>query len=57
MSVLLTEFMSAFKIFSVFIEIDFIVVDRCWSHPVQVLLLAPVVILLVEVPEFSSEMA
>ena len=27
MSVLLTEFMSAFKIFSVFVEIDFVVVD------------------------------
>ena len=55
MSVLLTEFMSASKTFSVFVEIDFVVLDRCWSRPSQDLLLSPVVVELVEVPEFSLE--
>jgi hypothetical protein len=57
MSFLLTEFMSASQKFSVFIEIDFVVADRCWRHPAQDLLLAPVVVEMIEVPEFPPEMA
>ena len=57
MSVLSTEFMSAFDMFSVFVEIDFVVIDWGWSHPAEDLLLAPIIVLMVEVPEFPPEMA
>ena len=57
MSVLLTEFLSAFDKFTVLVEIDFVVIDWSRSHPIQDLLLAPVVVLVVKVPELSSEMA
>jgi len=33
------------------------VIDRCRIHPVEDLLLAPIIVLNVEVPEFPPEMA
>ena len=55
MSVLFTEFMSASSTLSVFIKRGFVVVYRCGGHKIKNLLLSPVGVELIEVPEFSHK--